>query len=228
MRSSIAAEVDPYRLTHRLLRLAVRRGLRVFDRTEASRYTHSRSGVAVETDRGPKIRCRSIFFSTGYETRDILPKNLVRLKSTYALISEPLSGMKWWKDRALIWGTGDPYLYVRSTSDNRVLVGGEDDGVLNPERRDAQITAKTTALMRSFARLFPNIRIEPAFGWAGVFGSTRDGLAYIGAHPAFPNAYFALGFGGNGITFAEIASRTVTDLFLGRENSNAAVFRFER
>jgi glycine/D-amino acid oxidase-like deaminating enzyme len=100
--------------------------------------------------------------------------------------------------------------------------------VLNPERRDAQIAAKSTALIRRFARLFPKIRIEPAFGWAVVFGSTRDWLAYIGTHPAFPHAYFALGFGGDGITFAEIASRTVTDLFLGRKNRDAAIFRFGR
>ncbi len=85
-------------------------------------------------------------------------------------------------------GTGNPYLYLRTTSDNRVIVGGEDDGVLNPTRRDHQIARKTVRLVRSFNGLFPGTRIEPAFGWAGAFGSTKDGLAYIDRHPSFPRA----------------------------------------
>ena len=132
LRSSVAAEADPYRLTHRLLRLASARGLRIFDRTAAVRYEHSRSHVTVSTDRGPKVRCRALFFATGYETRDILPKKIVTFKSTYALVSEPVADLDWWKDRCLIWGTGDPYPYMRTTSDRRVLVGGEDDDVLDP------------------------------------------------------------------------------------------------
>ncbi|MEO8126403.1 MAG: FAD-dependent oxidoreductase [Bryobacteraceae bacterium] len=228
LRSAIAGEVDPYRLTHRLLRLASAGGLRVFDRTAALSYRHSRTSVTVATDRGPKIKCRAIFFATGYETRDILPEKIVKFRSTYALISEPVDTLDWWKDRAVIWGTGDPYSYMRTTSDNRILVGGEDDDVLNPKRRDAQIPAKVAKLVGHFQKLFPQASIEPAFGWAGLFGSTKDGLAYIGPHPAFPRAFFALGYGGNGITFSEIASRMLTDLFLQKRNPNAAIFAFNR
>jgi glycine/D-amino acid oxidase-like deaminating enzyme len=228
LRSRIAGEVDPYRLTHRLLRLSAARGLRVLDRTTAVSYSQARGHVEVTTDRNCRIRCRNVFFSTGYETQDILPKTIVTFKSTYAFISEPIVNPDWWKDRALIWGTGDPYVYMRSAGNDRILVGGEDDHVLEPARRDRQIGAKTKRLVRRFHALFPHIEIEPAFAWAGLFGSTKDGLAYIGPYAAFPRAYFALGFGGNGITFAEIASRVLTDLFLGRKNTDANIFRFDR
>jgi glycine/D-amino acid oxidase-like deaminating enzyme len=228
LRSTVAAEVDPYRFTHRLLHLAHAGGLRIFDRTAALDYATTKDRVAVVTDRKARITCRKVFFATGYETENILPKKTVKLKSTYAFISEPLADLKWWKDRSLIWGTGDPYLYMRTTSDNRVIVGGEDDAVLDPARRDRQIAAKTRLLVRRFGKLFPDVRIEPAFGWAGIFGSTKDGLGYIGCHPAFPQAYFALGFGGNGITFSEIASGILADLFLGRKNPDEKVFRFNR
>jgi glycine/D-amino acid oxidase-like deaminating enzyme len=228
LRSTVAAEVDPYRLTHRLLHLAHNRGLRVFDRTASVRYKTAKDHVTVVTDRKTTITCRRVFFATGYESREILPKKIVKLKSTYAFISEPMADLKWWKDRALIWGTGDPYLYMRTTSDDRVIVGGEDDGVLDPARRNHRIEAKTNRLVRRFGKLFPKVRIEPAFGWAGIFGSTKDGLGYIGAHPSFPHAYFALGFGGNGITFSEIASGILADLFAGRQNSGSKIFRFGR
>jgi glycine/D-amino acid oxidase-like deaminating enzyme len=228
LRSSVAAEMDPYRFTHRLLRLASGRGLRVFDRTAALSYRNGKSQLTVVTDRGARVTCKAVFFATGYETRDILPKKLVHVKSTYAFISEPLATLSWWKERALIWGTSDPYPYMRTTSGNRVIVGGEDDGVLNPARRDKQIGPKTARLIRRFNSVFPHIEVEPAFSWAGVFGSTKDGLGYIGPHPCFPKAYFALGFGGNGITFSEIASQILPDLFLGRRNEDEKVFRFDR
>jgi glycine/D-amino acid oxidase-like deaminating enzyme len=226
--STVAGEVDPYRLTHRLIRLGHKLGLRVFDRTAALRYETAKAHVTVITERKLRITCRGVFFASGYETRDILPKKIVKFKSTYAFISEPIADLKWWKDRALIWGTGDPYLYTRTTSDGRVLVGGEDDGVLTPRLRDRQIPEKVSLLVRRFGKLFPQARIEPAFGWAGVFGSTKDGLGYIGPHSSFPNAYFALGFGGNGITFSELASGILADLFTGRKNPDQKIFRFDR
>ena len=226
--STIAAEVDPYRLTHRLLRLARERGLRVFDRTTALRYRNSRGRITVDTDRHAQIVCRGVFFATGYETQEVLQQKVVRLKSTYAFVSEPLPDLSWWKDRAVIWGTGEPYLYMRTTDDRRVLVGGEDDFVLNPQRRDRQLISKTYQLIRRFRSIFPAIRLESAFSWAGVFGSTKDGLAYIGCNPKFPGGYFALGFGGNGITFSQIASGILADLFLGRRNLDERIFRFDR
>ncbi len=228
LRSGVAAEVDPYRLTHGLLNKASTRGLQIYDRTRATRYVQSRNGVIVHTNRRYEIRCRSMFFATGYEARALLPKDIVRFKSTYATVSEPFASMDWWKDRALIWGTGDPYMYMRTTSDLRVLVGGKDDGVLDSRRRDRQLAKKTGELVRLFHSVFPKIEIEPAFTWAGTFGSTKDGLGYIGPHPSFPHAYFALGFGGNGITFSQIAARILPDLFLGRKNPDEKVFRFER
>ena len=228
LRSTIAGEVDPYRFTHQLLRSAHRNGLRIFDRTRALRYEQGKYRTTVVTDRDARIECKGVFFATGYETRDILPRRIVTFKSTYAFISEPLANLHWWKSRALIWGTGDPYPYMRTTSDNRVIAGGEDDKVLDPKRRDKQIAHKTSLLLRRFHSLFPDVRLEPAFAWAGAFGSTRDGLGYIGRHASFPQAWFALGFGGNGITFSEIASQILPDLFLGKRNGDEKIFSFER
>ena len=82
--------------------------------------------------------------------------------------------------------------------------------------------------MQKFGRLFPDVPLEVAFAWAGTFGETKDGLAYIGVHPRFPHTWFALGYGGNGITFSLIAAEIIRDDFLGRENRDARIFRFGR
>jgi glycine/D-amino acid oxidase-like deaminating enzyme len=99
---------------------------------------------------------------------------------------------------------------------------------VNAKRRDALISEKTRTLKKKFSRLFPDIKLEVAYAWAGTFGETNDGLAYIGVHPRFPRAYFALGYGGNGITFSVIAAEIIRDAILGRKNQDAHLFRFGR
>jgi glycine/D-amino acid oxidase-like deaminating enzyme len=64
--------------------------------------------------------------------------------------------------------------------------------------------------------------------WAGTFAETADGLPYIGTVPEFPHGYFALGYGGNGITFSLVAARIIRDAFTGRPNADAGLFGFER
>lgn len=216
IRSSVAGEVDPYCLTHEILTRNLRGGgLRVFDRTKVISYSNGRGGVVLKTDRGGAIAAKAVFFASGYETREFFPRRILRIKSTYATVSEPVAaGPEWWKDRALLWETREKYLYARTTKDGRTIVGGEDDGLVNPTQRDRQLGRKTATLQRKFKALTGRT-FEPAFSWAGPFGFTKDGLACIGPHPAFPRTYFALGFGGNGITFSVIASVILRDLFLG-------------
>ncbi len=229
IRSAVAAECDPYRLTHQLLDFCVSRGgCRVFDRTGVLGYELSRTGIRAATARGVSVRARAVFFATGYETKPILPGGLVKLSSTYALVTEPVPDLDWWRGRSLLWETGKAYLYSRTTSDRRILVGGEDDDTLDPARRDARVPRKAKRLMERFRTVFPRARIEPAFEWAGTFGATRDGLAYIGKYEPFPRGYFALGFGGNGITFSTTAARILTNLFLGKKDPDAEIYRFAR
>ena len=64
--------------------------------------------------------------------------------------------------------------------------------------------------------------------WCGTFSSTKDALPYIGAYPGIPNMFFALGYGGNGITFSMIAAQIISDLYLGIANSDVHLFRFDR
>jgi glycine/D-amino acid oxidase-like deaminating enzyme len=221
-------QADPHRLTHGLLAAGQRAGLEVCDRTEMARWEQTRRGVRITTQNGFVISTRRAVVAAGFESKFLLKSEAGTLKSTYALISEPLPKIPGWHRRCLIWESGSPYLYLRTTSEGRVIVGGEDEDFVNAKRRDALISQKTRTLVKKFARLFPEVPLEVAFAWAGTFGETQDGLAYIGVHPRFPHAYFALGYGGNGITFSLIAAEIIRDEFLGRKNRDAPIFRFGR
>lgn len=77
-------------------------------------------------------------------------------------------------------------------------------------------------------KIFPLIDVKPEFNWMGIFGKTTDGLPYIGPYKKLPNSLFALGFGGNGITFSLTAAEILTDYILDKKNSDADLFSFER
>ena len=226
--SQDGGQVDPHRLTHGLLAAGKRAGLEVCDRTEMKRLEQIRRGVRISTHNGYKITARRAVIAAGFESKALLKGEAGTLKSTYALISEPLPRISEWHQQCLIWDSGSPYLYLRTTTEGRVIVGGEDEDFVNAKRRDALISQKTRTLVKKFGRLFPDVSLEVAFAWAGTFGETKDGLAYIGVHPKFPHTYFALGYGGNGITFSLIAAEIIRDGFLGRKNRDASIFRFGR
>lgn len=224
-----AAQVDPYAFTHGLLRGASDKGARVFDRTEVTRVKSASDGVRLETAEGCLVRARRLVFATGYETQAFLKHPVASLASTYAVVSEPNMDLRdWGEGQCVIWEHARPYLYMRTTEEGRVIVGGEDEGFRSPKRRDRLIARKSERLKNRFHDLFPDIDLPIAFAWSGTFGETADGLAYIGEHRDWPHAYFALGYGGNGITFGLIAAEIIRDLVLGKENNDADLFRFDR
>ena len=226
--SQHAAQVDPHQLTHGLLAAAARRGLQLFDRTRATRFQPNRTGITVTTEEGFMVKARRAVMAAGFESMTYVRGEGGTLKSTYALISEPAGQIKGWFRRSLIWESSLPYLYLRTTSDQRIIVGGEDVDLVRAPARDALICRKAAILRRKFHALFPDIKLEMAYAWAGTFGETKDGLAYIGENRGMPHAYFALGYGGNGITYSIIAAEIIRDSFLGRSNPDARIFRFGR
>jgi len=224
-----AAQVDTYAFAHALLRYGAARGLRVFDRTAVVDVEASDRGVKALTANRCTVRARHLVFASGYETRDFLNEPVAKLASTYAFASEPLSSRDaWGEDECLIWECARPYLYLRTTSDHRIVVGGEDEPFRDPKRRDRLLAAKTERLVARSKELLPGTDVRTAFAWTGTFGETKDGLAYIGTHPDWPSSYFALCYGGNGITFGVLAAEIVRDAVRGRHHPNADLFRFER
>jgi glycine/D-amino acid oxidase-like deaminating enzyme len=227
--SADAAQTDAYLFTHHLHNYNQRKGLEVFDRTNISRIRHNKRSVVMETDDGRIIRCKKLVYATGYEVVKYINKPIVKLLSTYAVASESLSpSLSLWIKNLLIWNTANPYLYMRKTSDNRIIVGGRDEDFYSPARRDALLKRKSKDLTKDFNKLFPDIPFVPEFSWTGTFGATKDGLPYIGKYKELPNSYFALGFGGNGITFSLIAAEIISRVIKGIRCKDAEIFSFER
>ena len=219
--------LDPRRLTAGYLNVAIGRGAKLFAPIEVTDVETHRGGVTAKTAEGPMIRAGAVVFCTGYEMPDWVPQGRHQLISTYAIATQPQPGRLWPED-CMIWEASDPYLYLRSTPDGRVICGGEDEEFADAAARDALIGAKAAAIARKLKRLMPQLDTDPEFAWAGAFGATATGLPSIGAVPGKPHCYAVLGFGGNGITYSRIAADVIGAELAGKPDPDADLYAFRR
>lgn len=227
LHSRKAAQIDAFALTHQLLRGIVAQGGAVYGHTGATAIEWEAQGVRVRTGNGRQVRARKLVVACGYESQRFLPKTVEELYRTYVLLSEPLPEPAFWKDRALLWETVHPYLYLRSTPDNRLLIGGKDEP-FDGQAGFPQLPQKADALEQSLNELLPGLPFRRALSWAGIFAGTQDGLPYIGAVPGQPHTAYALGFGGNGILFSVLAADAIAGLFQGKDTEAGRLFSFNR
>lgn len=223
-----AAQVNPFRLTHALIRAGQGEGLRAYGRTQITRFQSRRGSVILTSDRGYRIDARRAVLAAGYESLTSLPRGLAKLVSTFALVTQPVADPPPGLARCLFTETADPYVYARTTADGRVMIGGEDEDFTHPATRTRHLPAKTRTLLRKFRRWFPQVSLRATRRWAGTFASTADGLGYVDTTPRYRRAVFAIGVGGNGMISSVIAARLIRDQFLEKKTPDAALFRFDR
>jgi glycine/D-amino acid oxidase-like deaminating enzyme len=227
--SRLAAQIDPYQMAHRLLARVVRRGGRVFDRTAMAAFESGKRGVTVRLANDVSMRCRQLILAAGYEGQQLVDEVVARNRSSYAFVSDPLPDGAGPLANCLVWESARPYLYVRSTRDGRVIVGGEDDRIDIPLKRDALVAQKVEKLRKRTAELFPSLPLEPAFGWAGTFAETEDGLPFFGPHDQHgPRVHFAMAYGGNGIVYSQIGAEMLCARLEGRAHPCEKLFSFDR
>jgi glycine/D-amino acid oxidase-like deaminating enzyme len=77
--------------------------------------------------------------------------------------------------------------------------------------------------------VFPALEsVDIEYAWEGLFAMTADGLPYIGPHRRYPKHLFALGYGGNGMTFGFLASRLLLEQYQGVRSGDHDLFAFGR
>ncbi|MCG6118569.1 MAG: FAD-binding oxidoreductase [Aquimonas sp.] len=228
--STVAARVDPYRFASRLLRRLQRRGTQVYDRSEVTSISATARSVQLTTATGASIRAEHAVIASGYESQRWLRQRVARNRSSYAYMSDPIDRAQLaWLANTLLWESARPYLYLRSTGDGRLLVGGEDDDRDMPARRDRRVDRKAATLQRKVERLFPQLDARPAFAWAGTFAETTDGLPLFGRHPQYgPRVLFALAYGGNGITYSMLGAGLLRAQIERRTHPLTRLFAFAR
>lgn len=209
-----SAEADPLLLTWALIAMAVRRGARLVSASVTELHAEG-NRVSAETANARVIEARHVVLATGYSMPGIDMPKLHRIRSSWALATVPQDPAVFWRDRALIWENSHPYLYMRTTPDNRIVAGGEDDETVDVEARDRKLPAKTMAILEKMKLIWPKADTRVAHAWCGTFGETVDGLPLIGPAPGMPRVFAAYGYGGNGITFSYLAAQMTGAMMAG-------------
>ncbi|WP_312287108.1 NAD(P)/FAD-dependent oxidoreductase [Chryseobacterium gleum] len=226
--SKQGASIDAFQFAHELFQHNVKKGLKIFDKTEMVEVEEYKGFNLVTVDSGYQIKAKKIIYCIGYESKNLLKENFVTLKSTYAVVSEIDKSKFKNITSTLVWNTDDPYLYMRTTDDGRLLMGGEDEDFYNAEKRDAILNIKEKKIIKTLNKIKPDYHFYSDFVWAGTFGETKDGLPYISEHKKFKNSYFVLGFGGNGITFS-VTGMEMASLFMkNKKHPLSRYFKFGR
>jgi glycine/D-amino acid oxidase-like deaminating enzyme len=199
-----------------MLKVAMSRGARVFD-AQAKNYDAGSGSVIVEMDDGVIVEAKQVVLATGYVMPDFVKSDLHDITSSFAIATPPQPESALWRNEVLIWEAAENYLYLRTTSDHRIVVGGEDDkGAAEPGIRDSVMPKKAEAILRRLKTLWPAGEATAEYVWSGAFGITADGLPLIGPVPGHPRIYAAYGYGGNGITFSYLAAQMIGELIAGQ------------
>ena len=223
--SSGDGELDPIALVAGLWRSALSRGAQLYAPVDVVAVEPGRSSVTLTTGEGREVSARYAVFATGYEHLKLVKPKKHKIVSTWAMATAPQPD-RLWPSRCLIWEAADPYLYLRTTREGRIILGGEDEEFSDEEKRDALIPTKIKALRRKLKALLPGVDTEPEFSWAGCFGASETGLPSIGAVPGAKRCFAVLGYGGNGITFSTVAAQLIQRAVVGLRDPDEDLFAF--
>lgn len=126
--------------------------------------------------------------------------------------------------------TPKQYLYLTEDIDTDVIIigGGDISFILGIFNEEAALK-KYFILEQRLKSMFKDITdIEIEYRYCGVFASTKDNLGFLGQDPDNSKLWYCLGYGANGILFAVLGGMMLSDLYLGKNNEDLALFKIDR
>ncbi len=220
-----SAAANPAQLTAGLLRRCVAAGARIHSPVDIAHVHSDRRGVALGTAGGAVIAAQHAVFCTGYELLKELPLAGHRVKSTWAIAMKSRAPLPSWLSHTLVWEASDPYLYLRSIGDGRLIAGGEDEDSGSRHLNGRALDSKAHRIASNVHALLPGVRGTVTHRWAGAFGESPTGLPILGRVPGRPRCHVVAGFGGNGITYSVIGAEVIAGHIDGVRDPDADLFR---
>lgn len=230
-----SAEVDPYRLTHALVAAAKEAGARVYEHsriynivTDDKRQTQDQVLRSVTRH---NVYANKVVLASGYDAAQFTG-GLTSHTTVFAMATDPVEGFSGWENRSILRNHDCPELYLRTTADDRVIIGGLSSSFIDGGGRVAGLLSMPYLASKRYSELethlkdmFPGIRgLSAAYDYAGAFCTTVDGLPIIGGEAEHPGWYFALCPGDNGILWANLACELLLSLHKGEPSEDLALF----
>lgn len=221
-------ELNPFKYNHGLLKEVHKKGVSIFEQTNITGKKLEKEKAIFFTDNDHSIEARYVIIAAGYEGLEFKQEKNAVITSSYAVVTNPVAEFTDWYKRTLIWETARPYIYMRTTKDNRIIIGGLDDNSTYPNDRDSKIIHRKDKLIEEFNKLFPNIHVYPEFYLGAFYGGTHDGLPLIGKYEDFPNCFFLFAYGDNGLVYSGVLAKILRDVIIKGSHPAMSLYTKER
>lgn len=221
------AEVNPYAFANGLFNNFEQNGGHIFEYTEVQNIKEENGLLRISTSSGD-LHSKNVIFTTGYETLPVGERIGADINRSYVIVTNPIDTLPPWYEQALIWESKRPYLYMRTTVDRRIIVGGLDEHVGDMPLSNERILQHGEVLKKQLQQLFPELDVEIAYSYCATFGESLDNLPFIGEHPQKRNHYYLLGYGGNGTVYSMIGAKMLAANLTGKEHPSAHIVKLNR
>lgn len=216
------AEINPLKFITSLMNYLQDQGVNFFENTEVIKTSYENQLVHLQTTTH-LFRAKDVVYTIGYEKNQNTKKEDTVFNRSYVMVTKPIQSDTHWHDKAMIWETKRPYLYLRTTAEGAIMIGGMDENISQAQVDEIVLEKCAEKLLKQTKSLFPHLEIEVDCCYAATFAESKDQLPFIGAHPTKPHHYYLLGYGGNGTVYSALGSKIISDLIVGRENNDAHI-----
>jgi len=218
-----AATVQPALLARGLRRVALDRGIRIFEHTPMRSLT--RRPLTVVTDHGA-VRAESVVLATNaWASRDDGLRTALVPISSDVVATEPVPDLL----EQIGWTGGESVSnsrlmvdYYRTTADGRIVFGRGGGALAFGGRfgrrwnADARRAATTVAALH---RLVPAARgVRITHFWGGAVDRSTDGLPFVRRDPRGAPIVHVAGFSGNGVVAAPLMAKIAASCALGLDD----------
>lgn len=220
--SNECAMVNPFKLCHGLLKSAQKKYAKIYEDTAAISYDSYSNYIKVNTNKSYSIECKYIVFTNGLSIENILPlKNLMEIKKMDTVVTNPIENISLdIFNKNFVIAYNNDHTYINSTPDRRIMITSFN----------SQSNLYTrNGLLDLFRKHFEYSKdLSAEYSYTTIYGESKDGIPYIGAHPKFQNCFVNLSLGRNNICYSLIGAQIIKDLILYDYNPYSKLFSFQR
>jgi glycine/D-amino acid oxidase-like deaminating enzyme len=224
VRDRSAATLQPAKLVLGLDRVALERGVRIFERTEMTGFSRDRP-VVVSSSGGTVTADRLVLATNAWAG------SVRELRAAMIAVSSDIVATARVPDRlaAIGWTGGDAITdsqtrvgYYRTTPDGRVAFGKGTAGMTYGHRIgsffdfDARRAGIAAADFRRYYPMLEDVPLEQA--WGGPIDRTPDSLPILGRLAGRSHLLYGVGWSGNGVAPSVVGGRILASLALGRDD----------
>ncbi|GAA1953830.1 FAD-binding oxidoreductase [Nocardioides panacihumi] len=217
------ATLHPGRLVRALRRIAIERGVRIYEHSPMTDVRQQGGDTIVTTAEGSVVASQVVLATNAALVAEreirrhllVLGSDVVATTPCPTLIGEWSPGLAISDSRRLVH-------YYRTTKDGRVVFGKGGGRIGRGGRIDPRFwgpSERVDDVSRHLRRTFPQLRDVPVtHAWSGAVDYSIDGMPFLGSLTRMPSVHYVAGFSGDGVGPSRLAGHVLASRALGLDD----------